>query len=60
MAPDFVRAHAECQYRFLQAVAAGRPARPSLADGLHIQAVMEAAEQSSRQGRWVQVAEALA
>jgi predicted dehydrogenase len=60
MAPDFVRTHAECQYQFLKAVAEDRPAHPDLADGLHIQAVMAAAEQSSAQGRWVKVAEMLA
>ena len=57
MAPDFVRAHAECQYQFLRAVAEDRPARPNLADGLHIQAIMAAAERSSAEGRWVAVAE---
>ena len=57
MTPDFVRTHAECQYRFLRAVAEGRPAKPDLADGLHIQAVMAAAERSSAGGGWVQVEE---
>ena len=60
MAPDFVRTHAECQYQFLKAVAEDRPARPNLADGLHIQAVMAAAERSSAEQRWVTVGEALA
>ncbi len=60
MAPDFVRTHAECQYQFLKAVAEDRPAHPDLADGLHIQAVMAAAEQSSAEGRWVKVADVLA
>jgi predicted dehydrogenase len=57
MAPDFVRTHAECQYHFLRAVAEGKPTRPDLADGLHIQAVMAAAERSSANGNWEQVAE---
>jgi predicted dehydrogenase len=57
MAPDFVRTHAECQYQFLRAVAEGRPARPNLADGLHIQAVMAAAERSSANGGWEKVVE---
>jgi predicted dehydrogenase len=57
MAPDFVRTHAECQYQFLRAIAEGRPASPSLADGLHIQAVMAAAEQSSADGGWVKIDE---
>ncbi len=59
MTPDFVRTHAECQYQFLGAVAEDRPATPSLADGLHIQAVMAAAERSASDGRWVDVAEVL-
>ena len=57
MTPDFVRTHAECQYRFLRAVAEGRPAKPDLADGLHIQAVMAAAERSSLGGGWVLIKE---
>ena len=52
MAPDFVRTHAECQYQFLQAVAEGVPSRPDLANGLHMQAVMAAAERSAASGGW--------
>lgn len=59
MAPDFVRSHAECQYQFIQAVREGRQARPSLRDGLHIQAVMEAAKRSSDEGRTFTVEEIL-
>jgi predicted dehydrogenase len=55
MAPGFVRAHAECQYQFLKAVATDTPCAPTLADGLKIQAVMEAALRSSEEGRWVEV-----
>lgn len=57
MVPGFVRGHAECQYQFLRAVAEGRPAKPDLADGLHIQAVMAAAERSSASGGWVPIEE---
>ncbi len=57
MAPSFVRSHTECQYQFLQAISAGRPPAPSLADGLHIQEVIEAALRSSAEGRWVNLAE---
>ena len=60
MAPDFVRTHAECQYQFLKAIAEDTPTHPTLADGLHIQAVMAAAERSSAEGRWVEVREVLA
>mgnify|MGYP005846632403 CR=1 FL=1 len=57
MTPSFVRSHTECQYQFLQAISAGWPPAPSLADGLHIQAVIEAAVRSSAEGRWVNLAE---
>ncbi len=60
MAPNFVRTHAECQYQFLKAVAEDKPTHPTLADGLHVQAVMAAAEQSSAEGRWVRIDEVLA
>jgi predicted dehydrogenase len=59
MTPDFVRTHAECQYQFLKAVAEGRPDSPNVADGLHIQAVMAAAERAAVEGRWVTVGEVL-
>jgi predicted dehydrogenase len=60
MSPDFVRSHAECQWQFLKAIDEGRPAEPSLADGLHVQAVMEAAIRSSAEGGWVSVTDLLA
>jgi predicted dehydrogenase len=56
---DFVRTHAECQYQFLRSAAEGRPASPSIVDGLHIQAVMAAAERAAAEGRWVEVDEVL-
>ncbi len=55
MAPDFVRSHAECQYRFFRAVSDGRSPVPSLEDGLHIQLTVAAAERSSREGCWVRL-----
>ncbi len=57
MTPSFARAHAECQYRFLKAIWDNRPASPSLADGLHIQRMMEAAMRSSAAGGWVNVSD---
>jgi len=57
MAPGFVSTFVESQYRFLQAVSDGLPTSPTLADGLHIQEIMEAAVQSSLAGRWVKLAE---
>lgn len=53
MSPDFMRAHAECQYRFIRSIWDDKPTSPSLADGLHVQRIMDAAERSSEQGRWV-------
>ncbi len=57
MPPGFVRSHAESQYQFLKAVAEDTPAIPTLADGLKVQEVMEAAALSSAEKRWVPVAE---
>jgi predicted dehydrogenase len=57
MAPGFERSHAECQYQFLRAIDQDQPTAPSLADGLHIQTMMEAAMRSSAQERWVKIAE---
>jgi predicted dehydrogenase len=59
MPPDFLRSHAECQYRFLRAVIDGTLPAPTFADALHIQAVMEAAQRASEAGRWVRVADML-
>ena len=53
MAPGFSTTFVESQYRFLEAVSDDLPTSPSLADGLHIQEVMEAALVSSEKGRWV-------
>lgn len=57
MTPHFVRSHAECQYQFIQSIWNDTSPGPSLADGLHIQQVMEAAQQASRAERWVRVAD---
>lgn len=57
MAPGFSRSHAEGLYQLCKAIWEDKPTSPSLRDGLHIQAVMEAAEQSSLQGHWVQIVE---
>jgi predicted dehydrogenase len=55
MAPGFNRSHAEGLYQFCKAIWEDRLASPGLRDGLHIQAVMAAAEQSAVQGGWVVV-----
>jgi predicted dehydrogenase len=57
MAPHFVRTHAESQYQLLKAISDDVPAAPTLADGLRVQEVMEAAVRSSREGRWVTMEE---
>ncbi|MFN8459140.1 MAG: Gfo/Idh/MocA family oxidoreductase [Anaerolineae bacterium] len=57
MTPTFVRSHAECQYQFLRAIRDNLPASPTLADGLHIQELMAAAEKSAAESRWVALAE---
>ncbi len=56
MSPDFMRVHAECQYQFIRAIWDDKPTSPSFADGLHIQRIMAAAEESSESGRWISVA----
>ena len=57
MAPGFNRSHAEGLYQFCRAIWDDKPATPSLADGLHIQAIMAAAEASAAGGGWVAVAQ---
>lgn len=57
MTPDFVRTHAECQYQFIRSIWQDRPPSPSFADGLHVQKIMEAAQRSAQNGRWIQLAE---
>ena len=50
MTPGFMRAHAECQYQFVRAIWGDVQPAPSFADGLHVQRIMAAAEESSRRG----------
>lgn len=55
MTPDFMRAHAECQYQFIKSIWDDREPSPSFAEGLHVQKIMAAAERSSAQGGWVEI-----
>lgn len=55
MPTGFVRTHAECQYQFLKAIWEDRDGSPNVADGLHVQAVMEAAARAAKQGGWESV-----
>ena len=49
----WIRAHLHSHYNFLQAIAGGTPASPSLADGIHLQRMLAAAERSAQSGAWV-------
>ena len=46
----WLRCHVESMYRYLSAVALGTPFSPSLSDGAYVQAVMQAALESDRDG----------
>jgi predicted dehydrogenase len=49
----WLRGHVHCLFSFLESIAQGRPAQPSLADGVHLQRVLEAVLESARSGGWV-------
>jgi predicted dehydrogenase len=49
----WLRGHAACLANFLEAVAAGRPAEPGLAQGIRVQYLMECLRQSAAENRWV-------
>lgn len=49
----WLRGHIGCMAAYLSAVAEGRPASPSFADGLYVQRVLEAAMKSGLAGREV-------
>ncbi|MGD9518442.1 MAG: Gfo/Idh/MocA family protein [Armatimonadota bacterium] len=51
----WLRGHAACLHNFLSAVARGEPAEPGLRQGLYIQRLMAAAEDSAQSGQWVDV-----
>jgi predicted dehydrogenase len=57
MPPGFGRTFAAGQYQFLNAISEGLPPSPDVAEGLHVQAVMEAALRSSDENRWVMLSE---
>jgi predicted dehydrogenase len=52
---DWLRAHTACLANFVEAIAAGRPAEPSLAVGIRIQEIMDACYRSADQRRPVTV-----
>jgi len=49
----WIRSHVHCLYSFLRSIADGSEASPSLADGLHLQRVLEAVRASAESGDWV-------
>jgi len=52
----WTRSHAENQYAFLRALAAGMEPVPGIVDGLRTQLVMDAAYQAADTGKWTSVA----
>lgn len=55
MSPDFMRAHAECQYQFIRSIWDDSAPSPSFADGAHVQKIMAAAERSAEKRIWVRL-----
>jgi predicted dehydrogenase len=53
----FVRAHAECQYRFLRSIEEDAAPRPNLHDGVIVQRILAAAQRSASESRWVSLDE---
>jgi predicted dehydrogenase len=51
----WIRSHVHCLYSFLKAICEGAEARPSLADGLHLQRVLEAVRASAESKCWVEL-----
>jgi len=51
----WIRAHVHSLYSFLKAIAEDAEAHPSLAEGIHLQRVLEAARESARTGAWVEL-----
>jgi hypothetical protein len=49
----WIRGHIHCLYSFLQAVAAGKEAHPSLAEGIRIQRVLEMIRDAAERQAWV-------
>jgi predicted dehydrogenase len=51
----WMRAHIACLHNFVACIAEGRPASPSLGEGLAVQRTMAAAQESARSGKWIGV-----
>ena len=50
--PGWIRAHVHCLHNFVSAVVEGRPAEPSLRDGVRLQYMLERIRQSAQQRAW--------
>jgi predicted dehydrogenase len=59
MSPGFAPTFAAGQFALLRAISEDLRPAPNLDDGLHVQAVMEAALRASREGRWIALGEVL-
>lgn len=54
----WIRSHVHCLFAFLQSIADGRQAHPSLAEGLHLQRVLEAVRESAARQTWIDLPQA--
>ncbi len=54
-AMGWLRGHAECLAHFLRCVARGEPAQPGLAQGVHVQRLMDCLRRSAGEGGWIRV-----
>ena len=51
----WLRSHVHCLHNFISAVAEGRPAEPSLADGVRLQRMLDAVRESAAKHAWREV-----
>ena len=51
----WIRGHVHCLYSFLNCIAEGADPHPSLAEGIHLQRVLEAVRASADSGNWVEL-----
>lgn len=52
----WIRGHVGCLGSFLEAIAAGRPAEPGLAQGIRVQYLMDCLRRSAIERRWIDLA----
>jgi len=56
---DWFRSHVHSLYAFLAAIAEDTPPRPSLAEGIHMQRVLEAVREAAEKETWVELPQAV-